>query len=146
RAPRRVTRASTATSDATGARALRARWRARSGPLVQGLVAGSLSLAACSACQGPVLAMLGARRRVFARAARLRVAPRRPLTRLRAPLVGGSPHRAQPQELSMTHEHKPRFSFRLYDVSLHALCLIVRVIREIARHDANLGDQGMRAA
>jgi len=46
----------------------------------------------------------------------------------------------------MTHEHKPRFNFRLYDVSLRALCLVVRVIREIARHDANLGDQGMRAA
>ena len=42
--------------------------------------------------------------------------------------------------------HKPRSTFRLYALSLRALRLIVRVIRAIARHDANLADQGMRAA
>ena len=46
----------------------------------------------------------------------------------------------------MTHDHKPRFTFRLYALSLRALCLIVPALRTIARHDANLGDQGMRAA
>lgn len=46
----------------------------------------------------------------------------------------------------MTDQAKPRFTFRLYALSLRALCLIVPVLRRIARHDANLGDQGMRAA
>jgi four helix bundle protein len=46
----------------------------------------------------------------------------------------------------MTDSDKPRFNFRLYQLSLRALRLIVRVIRAIARHDANLADQAMRAS
>ena len=45
----------------------------------------------------------------------------------------------------MTDKDKPRFTFRLYGVSLVAVQLIMRVVREIARHDANLADQAKRA-
>jgi four helix bundle protein len=39
-----------------------------------------------------------------------------------------------------------RFTFRLYPISLEAVRLVMRVVREIARHDADLADQAKRAA
>ena len=46
----------------------------------------------------------------------------------------------------MNDNIKTKFTFRLYSVSLEAVRLIMRVIHEIARHDANLADQAKRAA